>query len=31
MYYGPQCVRNGLVLTMDVADKNSYVGSGTVT
>jgi hypothetical protein len=29
MYYGPQIVRNGLVLTLDAADKNSYPGSGT--
>jgi hypothetical protein len=29
MYYGPQCVRNGLVLALDSADKNSYAGSGT--
>ena len=28
MYYGPQCVRNGLVLALDAADKNSYPGSG---
>jgi len=29
MYYGPQCVRNGLVLALDAADRNSYPGSGT--
>jgi len=29
MYYGPQIVRNGLVLALDAADKNSYPGTGT--
>jgi hypothetical protein len=29
MYYGPKTVTNGLVLAVDAADKNSYVGSGT--
>jgi hypothetical protein len=29
MYYGPKTVTNGLVLALDAADKNSYVGSGT--
>lgn len=29
MYYGPRTVTNGLVLALDAADKNSYVGSGT--
>jgi len=29
MYYGPQIVRNGLVLALDAADRNSYRGSGT--
>ncbi len=29
MYYGPRTVTNGLVLTLDAADKNSYIGSGT--
>lgn len=29
MYYGPQIVRNGLVLALDAADRNSYPGSGT--
>jgi hypothetical protein len=29
MYYGPQCVKNGLQICLDAADKNSYVGSGT--
>jgi hypothetical protein len=28
MYYGPQIVRNGLILALDAADKNSYPGSG---
>jgi len=28
MYYGPQIVRNGLVLALDAADRNSYPGSG---
>ena len=26
---GPDLVQNGLVLALDAADKNSYVGSGT--
>ena len=26
---GPKIVTNGLVLALDAADKNSYVGSGT--
>ena len=29
MYYGPRTVTNGLVLALDAADKNSYIGSGT--
>ena len=29
MYYGPQIVRNGLILALDAADRNSYPGSGT--
>jgi len=29
MYYGPQIVRNGLVLALDAADRNSYPGSDT--
>jgi hypothetical protein len=29
MYYGPKTVTNGLVLAVDAADKNSYIGSGT--
>jgi hypothetical protein len=29
IYRGPNVVRNGLVLALDAADKNSYVGSGT--
>ena len=29
MYYGPKIVTNGLVLALDAADKNSYIGSGT--
>ena len=29
MYYGPRTVTNGLVLTLDAADKNSYPGTGT--
>jgi len=29
MYYGPRIVKNGLVLALDAADKNSYRGSGT--
>ena len=29
MYYGPKIVTNGLVLAVDAADKNSYIGSGT--
>lgn len=29
MHYGPQIVKNGLVLSLDAADKNSYPGSGT--
>ena len=29
MYYGPRTITNGLVLALDAADKNSYVGSGT--
>ena len=27
---GPKVVTNGLVLSLDAADKNSYPGSGTV-
>jgi hypothetical protein len=26
---GPKIVRNGLVLALDAADKNSYPGTGT--
>ena len=26
---GPKIIRNGLVLALDAADKNSYIGSGT--
>ena len=29
MNYGPKTVTNGLVLCVDAADKNSYIGSGT--
>jgi hypothetical protein len=29
MYYGPRTVKNGLILALDAADKNSYKGSGT--
>lgn len=29
MYYGPRTVKNGLILALDTADKNSYKGSGT--
>jgi len=29
-YDGPSIVTNGLVLSLDAADKNSYAGSGTV-
>jgi len=29
LYRGPNIVRSGLVLALDAADKNSYVGSGT--
>ena len=29
-YDGPSIVTNGLVLSLDAADKNSYPGSGTV-
>ena len=29
MYYGPRTVTSNLVLALDAADKNSYVGSGT--
>lgn len=29
MYYGPNINRNGLVLCLDAADRNSYSGSGT--
>jgi hypothetical protein len=29
MNYGPKTVTNGLILAVDAADKNSYVGSGT--
>jgi len=29
MYYGPKIVTDGLVLSLDAADKNSYPGSGT--
>jgi hypothetical protein len=27
--YGPRIARNGLILALDMADKNSYIGSGT--
>ena len=27
--YGPKIVTDGLVLSLDAADKNSYPGSGT--
>jgi hypothetical protein len=30
MYFSPRLVTNGLTLCLDVADKNSYTGSGTV-
>ena len=30
MNYGPRIVRNGLIMALDAADKNSYIGSGTV-
>lgn len=30
MYYGPRTVTSGLVLALDAANRNSYVGSGTV-
>jgi hypothetical protein len=26
---GPKIVKNGLVLALDAADRNSYIGSGT--
>jgi hypothetical protein len=29
IYRGPNIVRNGLVLALDAADRNSYIGSGT--
>jgi hypothetical protein len=29
MYYGPRTVTSGLVLALDAADRNSYIGSGT--
>lgn len=29
MYYGPRTVTNGLILSLDSTDKNSYPGSGT--
>lgn len=29
MYYGPRTITNGLILALDAADKNSYIGSGT--
>jgi hypothetical protein len=29
IYRGPNIVRNGLVLTVDAADRNSYIGSGS--
>jgi hypothetical protein len=28
--YGPKIIKNGLVLALDAADKNSYIGSGTI-
>ena len=30
MDYGPKIIKNGLVLALDAADKNSYIGSGTI-
>jgi hypothetical protein len=30
IYRGPNIVRNGLVLALDAADRNSYSGSGTI-
>ena len=30
IYRGPNIVRNGLVLALDAADKNSYRGTGTI-
>jgi hypothetical protein len=29
-YDGPSIVNNGLILSLDAADKNSYIGSGTL-
>ena len=29
-YDGPAIIRDGLVLSLDAADKNSYIGSGTI-
>jgi hypothetical protein len=29
MYFSPRIIRNGLVLALDAADKNSYPGTGT--
>ena len=30
MYFSPRIVTNGLTLALDVADRNSYIGTGTV-